>query len=350
MSSYRYLVFGMGQTGRMACRMLLDSGAQIVGVYSRRSQVGEDVGTLLGRPPAGLLVQPVSEAVPDRQQADVALFFTTSHIEDLMGDARRCLEAGLRVMTIAEDAAYPWTHAPALAHQLDAIAKAAGSALLSSGMNDVPMVHLPLGLAAMSHGVRRITSLSIGNFGRLGAATLLHMGIGGTVEDFERMMSTAPEAGEPVPASISLTVGEAMAAAMGVAVHHTEVSLVPVVATRVLPMPSLGRTLPAGWVRGIREVAVLQTTGPTLEVELIGQVFEEGDEERCSARVDGFPALTMSLTPCWPSDDAARSDDLPGFSEATVAIALNRIPALMAAPPGLLSVDRLPGARYWPGV
>ena len=350
MSRYRYLVFGVGQTGQLACRMLMAAGAHIAAVYSRSSHLGKDVGTLLGGAPIGLTVQSVSTFDPRNAQADVALFFTTSFIGDLMGDAKRCLAAGLRVLTIAEDAAYPWSHAPDLAAELDAVAKQAGSALLSSGMNDVPMVYLPLGLAAMSSAVQRITSLSIGNFGRLGEATLNHMGIGGTVEDFQRIVSTSPAGGEPVSASIALSVGQAMAAAMGVAVRGTEVKLTPLLATRPLPVPSLGRTLPAGWVRGIREVAELQTQGPTLVVELQGLIFDEGDEERCSALVDGWPTLSASLQPCWPAAQAERSGDLPGFSEATVAIALNRIPALMAAPPGLLSVDRLAGARYWPGL
>lgn len=350
MPHYRYLVFGLGQTGQLACRMLLAAGAQITAVYSRSSHLGRDLGELLGGAPVSLAVQSVSAFDPATAQADVALFFTTSFIGDLMGDARRCLAAGLRVLTIAEDAAYPWTHAPALAADLDAVAKAAGSALLSSGMNDVPMVHLPLGLAAMSSAVHRITSLSIGNFGRLGEATLAHMGIGGTVEDFLRLSTAAPAPGEAVPSSIALTVGEAMAAAMGVGLRSTGVTLTPVLATRPLPVPSLGRTLPAGWVRGIREVAELQTQGPTLVVELRGLIFDEGDEERCSAMVDGWPTLSASLQPCWPAAQAERSGDLPGFSEATVAIALNRIPALMSAPPGLLSVDRLAGARYWPGL
>lgn len=351
MSRYRYLVFGMGQTGQLACRMLLDDGAHIAAVYSRSSHVGEDVGTLLGRAPVGRVVQPVSHFMPDAGQADVALFFTTSLMADLMGDARRCLAAGLRVMTIAEDAAYPWLHTPDLARVLDEVAKSAGSALLSSGMNDVPMVHLPLGLAAMSRGVRRITSISIGNFGRLGAATLLHMGIGGSVDDFHRVTQLAPAPGEPVPASISVSVAAAMAAAMGLSIRTTEVTLDPVLATQPLPVPTLGRTLPVGGVRGIREVAVLTTEGPTLVVELQGLIFEAGDEERCTAQVEGFPSLTSNLVPCWPeaAGEAERVGALPGFSESTVAIALNRIPELMAAPPGLLSVDRLAGARYWPG-
>jgi 4-hydroxy-tetrahydrodipicolinate reductase len=155
----RHLVFGLGETGRAACRQLMAAGASIAAVYSRSRHVGEDLGVVLGGAPVGLPVRAASDFAAHRGLADVALFFTTSDLADLLGEARACLEAGIRVLTIAEAAADPWSVDPETATALDTAARQGGAALLAPGMNDLAMTQLPVALASLAHGVSHIGTL-----------------------------------------------------------------------------------------------------------------------------------------------------------------------------------------------
>jgi 4-hydroxy-tetrahydrodipicolinate reductase len=330
----RFLVFGLGQTGLTACRILLARSASIAGVYSRSRHVGEDLGRVLERPALGLAVRPVDAFMPRAGEADVALFFTTSSLADLTNEAAACLRAGIRVLTVAEEAASPWLASPAIAASLDAAARAGGSALLATGMNDVAMAHLPVALAAMSSGVRRITSHTVASLDRLGPQTLAGMGIGADPA------SAAGPADDPQTFSICASVAAAIVTLTDGHVEHVRVRHEPVIACTDLQLHGLD--IAKGRISGMREVATaISTDGMQVDVSLVGKVFEVGDTERVDATVDGHPGLTMTLRPT-PSAQAEEA----GFVEATAAIVLNRVATLMQAPPGLVTFDRCEAARY----
>ena len=323
---WRHLVFGLGETGRAACRQLLAAGASISAVYSRSRHVGDDLGVVLGGAPVGLIVQPVAAFEPRPGRADVALFFTTSDLPDLLAEARGCLEAGIRVLTIAEAAADPWSVDPAIAQALDTAARQGGAALLATGMNDAAMTQLPVALAALSHGVSHLGSHTVASLDRLGAATLAGLGIGAP-------LGAGPEADAAPPYSITATVARAIATCLGHALRTLATDAAPVLATRDHLLPALGRVLAAGQVCGLHEATQAVTeTGLVIDVSLTGRVFEPGEREQVQASVIGSPSLTMEVTP---------TGDGGGFTEATTAIVLNRIGTLMQAPPGLLTFDRV---------
>lgn len=326
-SSVRYLLFGMGANGLAASRMLLDEGSAIVGAYSRQRHVGADLGVACGLAPCGCIVQPASRFRARPGHADVALFFTTSRLNDLLGEALTCLQAGIRVLTLAEEAVEPWRE-PAVAQQIDQAAREGGAALLATGMNDVAMVHLPLVVAAMSHDVRRIASRTSVDLGHLGPAVLQSMGIGSWPDG-----STL----EPPPFSVAASVARCVAARAGATAQDMTVTVAPLLAQRPLTHASSGLTVATGQVCGIRESARARIEGgPEVEVELLATLAMSGEHEGVEVRVEGSPNLSLSLTP----------QGSGGFTAATAAIALNRVPTLMAAPPGLHSLTQF-HAEHW---
>jgi 4-hydroxy-tetrahydrodipicolinate reductase len=344
MFGLKYLIFGVGPCGQLGCRVLLEEKADIVAAYSRSKYIGEDIGKLVDRAPCGCIVQPVGSFSPRPGLADVAVFCTTGEVSDLLGDAKRCLENGIRVLTICEEAAYPWSHDPASAHALDAAAKAGGSALISSGLNDVAMMHFPVSLASCSHSIQRIESNSLVGVGYSPEA-LKYRGIGLRLDEYRRLPVLQKNATimplrhlDKEPMSVCGSVAEAIVANIGAHLKRVLVSVEPVLACRELPAPMFGHPVREGDVCGLEEVARAETDeGVEVLVRVTRKIFDEGDESYIGAHVEGKPPLTMTVK-------------AENFSQCLMPITFNRIPDLMAATPGFISVDRLlPGRWRVPG-
>jgi 2,4-diaminopentanoate dehydrogenase len=326
----RYLLFGLGAAGASACAALLGDGAEIVGAFTRSSHVDEDLGKVVGRDPCGLAVSPVADFTATRGMADVAIFSTTSALKDLLGPAKECLEAGINVLTITEDALYPWDYDPATAAELDAAGKAGGATLMGTGVNDVIMARLPVLLAGLVHGAERIEVECTGDFGAFGPELLKLLQIGARPEDY----SPAAHEGQDV---ISRQCARMIAGLAGLHVISEDVRLEPTTASVSLPVAALDMVLEPGQVTGSLETAALDTAeGVEIEVRLIGKVFEPGEEEYAVATVH-TAALTEPVR--------LRVSPLPGI-EATAGIALSRVPDVLAAPPGFPRAEDLPDLRF----
>lgn len=332
MRRYRCLVFGLGQVGRQACRSLLADDIEIVGVYSRRSFVGEDLGFVVGQEPVGMSVQAAAEFVASRDMADIALFFTTSSLADLKAEARQCLESGIDVLTIAEEGLFPWNHSSELALELDAIAREGGATLVTSGVNDVAMVHMGAVLAAYTRGVRRITIECTGDFGKFGDELLKTLPLGLDQAGYDAWRAAAAEG--PHGASVA---GQSLEALLALTDHQQvgemSIELQPSWTREENVIPTLGTTLAAGSSSGVIEIARASThSGVEFELRLVGKVFEAEDEEYLHVDVEGDQSLSMHIAP------------LPGVN-TTSSLVLNRIADVLAAPPGFQTVDRLPCAH-----
>lgn len=334
MSRFNCLVFGLGQVGRMVCKTLLDEGVAIAGLYSRASHVGEDLGEVLGQSKAGIVVRSAGEFRARAGEADIALFFTTSYLDDLLGEARQCLEQGINVLTIAEDALYPWHHSPELARQLDEAARRGGATLLGTGVNDVAMAQLPAVLGAFTTGVRRIEVECTGNFGRFGAKTLEGMPLGLDQAGYDAWLAAAASAEGPQQASITGQSLEALLAMTGLqAAAPLDIELQPAWTSSTLVVPALDMQIAAGSTSGIVEIARVSTRqGVEIEMRLVGKVFESHDEEYLQVDITASHSMSLRVSP------------MPGV-EVTSALVVSRIADVLAAEPGLQSCDRLPCAR-----
>jgi hypothetical protein len=93
---------------------------------------------------------------------------------------------------------------------------------------------------------------------------------------------------------------------------------------------TLDETLPAGRVLGYPDTDTLATVGgPELVIRSTGKVYRPGDADYTEWTADGTPALHLRCAE-------------PNTSVTTCAAAVNRIPDVLSAPAGLVTVDRLP--------
>jgi 4-hydroxy-tetrahydrodipicolinate reductase len=104
----------------------------------------------------------------------------------------------------------------------------------------------------------------------------------------------------------------------------------PVISDRPFYCKTLGLDLPARSIMGTRvviETSTVEGVTATMHVE-VRLLFREGDTEHMLWEVDGLPSSTITIE---------RRDS----RHATASAAFNRIPDVIAAPPGIQSASAL---------
>jgi hypothetical protein len=338
MPRIKVLLFGLGQVGQVAAKQLIEENYDIAAAFSRDAQVGKDLGALTGLSSSGIIVRSSADFDPAATPADVALFFTTGSPYDLLDAPKRCLEAGINVVTVAEGATYPWTYDPNLCAEIDAAAKRGDATITSTGMTDTYMVHLAAVLASSVPSVRRIEVTTVGDFGRLGACALGGMPLGLSPAEFDSMMKAPPSTQDVTPpASIGGQCLEALASLMKLKPGSIRTSLDLVLAKTDMQVATIGRLVRAGTIAGLVETVEMRTPeGIELSINLRAEIFADDKPEIQGVAVhwagNGSP-LRLEVGPT------------PGV-EYTAAIAINRIHDVMQAPAGFQTIDRLPAPIF----
>jgi 4-hydroxy-tetrahydrodipicolinate reductase len=106
------------------------------GVDIDPAKVGQDVGQVIGL--ARTLDLTVAENLSQVQvntQADVVLHTTSSYFDLFKPQIIEILEAGLDIVSTAEELSFPWLAHPEEAAEIDAVARREGKTVLGTGVN-----------------------------------------------------------------------------------------------------------------------------------------------------------------------------------------------------------------------
>jgi 4-hydroxy-tetrahydrodipicolinate reductase len=125
------------------------------------------------------------------------------------------------------------------------------------------------------------------------------------------------------------TIPEHVLAALGYTIRGASVRAEPVISDQSFPCPAMGRDIAAGEVAGTRIVAEVSTQeGVTAQAHIETRLFREGEIEHMFWSVDGLPRTRIRTE----RDDS-------GLASATSLF--NRIPDVIAAPPGIVLLSQL---------
>lgn len=336
----RIAVYGLGAMGLEIVRILYRRHARVVAGIVRpgSDKDGRDLGDLAGVPgltfPArGDAAQALHEAAPD-----IVVVTVSTYLDDTQfGIFSTAVRAGAHVITLAEEMLYPFATDNPLARELDTLAREHGVTVTGTGHQDAYWVNLISVLAGSTHDLGGIEGRLAWNVDDFGPALAEQQRVGTTAEDFARWL-----AGTERPPSFTHYSLYALAAAVGLTPHGTaECVTEPVLAERDIHSKALGATVRSGTLLGYTDTDTLRTReGITLSVSSQGKVYDEHETDYNEWRVtDGSGRPTLHL----------RNSDL-STAHTTCASLVNRIPDVIAARPGIVTVDELPQLRYWTGL
>ena len=327
----RVVVLGTGQMGSGIARQILRTpGLELAGAVARRAaRGGLDLGRAidLGRD-LGLAVDADLEVAIARARPDVAIQATCSRVADAREEITALLRRGIHVVSIAEEMAWPAARAPAVARELHALAVAHGAAVLGTGVNPGFVLDLlVVVLSGVCADVRTITATRVNDLAPYGPTVLREKGVGLTPEAFRTGLADGSVVGHHGFAeSIHM-----IAAALGWTIDRIEERREPIVA-RIRRETPLVRVEP-GEVAGCLHTAVAWRAGSpavTLVHPQQVQPHVEGVETGDTIEIAATPDVRVTARP-----------EIPG-GLATIALAVNAIPRVLAAPPGLHCMADLP--------
>lgn len=330
MAAIRAIQYGLGPIGSAVARHVVERhGLELVGgVDIDPAKVGRDVGLVIGlEQPLGFAVAERLSDVLETTSADVALHTTSSYFDLFKAQIVEILEAGLDVVSTAEELSFPWLDHAQEAAEIDAVARRAGKTVLGTGINPgFVMDSLPLFLTAICQRVDRIDITRVINASTRRGPFQAKIGSGLSVEEFQARMASGRMGHVGLPESVAMVFNT-----LGKSLDGYESTVEPIVAEEVTSTQVF--EVQPGEVKGLRQVARATTTeGEFVTLTFIAAL--EAGEERDTIRISGKPNLEVTLK--------GTNGDL-----ATVAIAVNAVRRAFEAGPGLVTMRDLPIVTAW---
>jgi 4-hydroxy-tetrahydrodipicolinate reductase len=320
----RIIQYGVGPIGSAIVRALLErTGAQIIGAIDiAADKVGRDLGEVVGTTPLGVVVSDRADEVLARR-ADVVVHSTSSYFEKVFDQLLACVRAGSHVVSTCEELAYPFRKYPELARRLDEEARAAGVAVLGTGVNPgFVMDKLVLTVATVCQRIERVVVRRVVDASQRRLPLQRKIGAGMTVEEFRAAVEAGRIRHVGLPESVAL-----IAEGLGLAVETISETIEPILAETDVTTPYL--QVRKGQVAGVRQIGRgLENGRERIHLDL--QMYVGAREPIDEIRIFGTPDLCAQIPGGTPGD------------LATAAVVVNAIPMVVKAPPGVRTVVDLP--------
>lgn len=331
MNKIKVVQWGLGAMGSGMIRLMLEKeGFEIVGaIDTRPDYVGKDLGEALGvGRKLGVTVSNSPTGLLQKGKVDVCVQAINSFTKECFGEMSLVIESGVNLVTIAEEVAMPEAQQPELAKKLDELAKKNGVTVLGTGINpgfvlDAQVVML----SAACLRVERIEAARINDLSPFGPTVMRTQGVGTTPEEFERGIKSGDIVGHiGFPESIMM-----IAQAVGLKVDKIEETRKPIISKVYRETPHV--KVQPGMVAGCEHIGIGYCNGKEV-IKLVHpqQIHPhlEGVKTGDYINIFGEPEVHMSNQP-----------EIPG-GKGTMAVAINSIPNVVRATPGLKRMIDLP--------
>ena len=319
MPSIRVLSFGLGPIGVGVAKQLVErSGFKIVGAVDiDPAKVGRDLAELLGlKRKVGVKVSDNAVKTIRATKPDIVVLCTSSSVKGVMPQLELILKTKTPIVSTTEELSYPgYTHVRQ-ARQIDAWAKKAKVAVLSTGVNPgFAMDALPTVLTSVCERVDRITVNRVQDARVRRLPFQQKIGAGLTTEQFQRKVDDGSVRHVGLTESIAM-----IADALGWKLDRITDAIQPKLATVTISSEFLA--VDPGYVCGIIQDGI-GYRGRTPAIKLHMEAYLGAPESYDAVDVEGNPNLSMKIAGGIHGDIA------------TASMVVNSIPKVIAASPGL---------------
>jgi 4-hydroxy-tetrahydrodipicolinate reductase len=335
----KVIQYGIGEMGSEAVRQIIRKrDLELVACIDHYTGIDIDVGRVVGlKRDIGIKVTKNAGEVFNTVKADVLLHCTVSEAKGTFQQTRGAIEAGINFITIAERSAYPWLTEPQLTEEIDELAQNKGVSFLGTGLNPgIMMDYIPLTLTSVMRKVDNISVSRVIDCTKYGRTVWEHFGMGKPIREFNAGITKG---------EIVLHVGftessRIMAEALGWVIDDYHEEHEPYISDfdRQTKFGLMGAGTVWGWsqtahvfMRG-KEVMTLQL------IVVAGPRKGDKIEIATSYSIDGIPGVEAKI--------AGEFAGQGGWG--TAAHAVNSIPRVIAARPGLITGDELPPSPCLP--
>jgi hypothetical protein len=344
--AHRVVQWGTGNVGRLALRAIIEHPSlELAGVIVHSpAKAGLDAAQLCGLDaPTGIVATTDIDAAL-ATAPDVVSYTATGDLRpgEAVDDIARVLQAGINVVSSAVvPLVFPPAADPRLVAQLEAACEAGNASLFTSGIdpgfaNDL----LPLTLTGFCSHIESVRIAEILNYDTYEQADVLFgiFGFGKPLDETPLIL---------IPGVLAATWGPTvrlLAAELGVEldevreVHERE----PAPSTFTIPTG----TIEAGTAAALRfEVQGIVDGRAVIVIEHVTRLRDDLAPQWPQPPKGGGYRITIDGDPSWTCELAmvgANGDHNAGGLLATAMRLLNAIPAVCAAPPGLLTPSDLP--------
>ncbi|MEI9402487.1 hypothetical protein [Mesorhizobium argentiipisi] len=343
----RVLQFGSGRMATYLMRYVIDKEAELVAVFDRNARnIGVDIGTRIGKGDLGLAVRS-SDGIEEflkTNRPDICIVATRSLLRDVKDILLLCARYGVNVVTLCDEALYPWNSSPTLAQEIDEAAKKGNCTITGSGFPELCWAHLVTTVAGGANRIVRIAGTSTYNADDFGIALAEHHGVGLAPEAFEKEIAAVDKVSNeertrlimaglfnPVP---TWNANGWLCSKMGLSITSQIQRCIPVFHFEPVFSKTLGREITPGNAIGMSARTTTETAeGITFETEGVGKIYLPGESDQNFWELQGEPNIKI---------------DIPNAmtKEMVCSIVVNRLPDVIAAKPGFVTTDNFGPPMY----
>lgn len=326
----RAVMFGIGEMGKLIMGFMVEKGVEVVGAVDIKRYIGEDIGDVLDLGhQTGVIVNDKLETTLDETKPDIVVMCARTYMRDMYPFFKLALEKGINIITLAEEAYFPWRLYEKEAKELDQLAKIHRVSLTAGGIQDVIWQNLLTTVSGACLKIDKVIGQAVSNVDNYGPAAIASIGVGQTKETFmQRIKNQSMDYSD-----FGMTM-EAAISQLGLHLKSWNEWVEPVIAEKPTVSNGLNTTIAAGRVIGWNQVTETETEeGPVFRAEFISKVCAEDECEGSKFYFKGKPDMTVE-TPNMPA---------PYIICASI---VNRIPDVLNSEPGFMTLDKLPQPKY----
>ncbi|RPI50371.1 MAG: dihydrodipicolinate reductase, partial [Acidobacteria bacterium] len=296
----RVLLYGLGPIGVMVARQLASrDGFRIVGAVDvDPAKVGRDAAEVAGLArPLRVKVDPDPRNAIRKTRPDVVVLCTSSSVRAVMPQIEGVLKARVPIVTTTEELSYPVKRNARPARKIDALAKKAKVAVLSTGVNPgFVMDALPITLTVACERIESVTVSRIQDARTRRLPFQQKIGAGLTREQFQREVERGSIRHVGLAESISM-----IAAAVGWRLDRITDEVQPRIADATVASDFFA--VDPGYVSGIIQDGIGYRHGTPI-ITMHMEAYLGAPDSYDEVKVRGVPNLTLRIPGGVPGDIA----------------------------------------------